>query len=478
VPETPSPKNRLRKSSDAPFFICLGVIGGTYVTLIVGILLADIAYIFSADQSQTVDLDFNRDDADRPIASGSLLTSQFDRYGLGVRCENDAGNRPTLINNFDQYLPAEDKQPTDDPLLSRDEQRAMLDKNLLVATRKPGGPDEKPRLDEPVQYVFSWKEPVQLKELRCVNIRGKSQLQVALYGKNGQEIGSRKLMANPAPVQLQKFQWKERPSGPVSRLVISLPPGGAITGLRFVWGGHVPSAWEARLPFLAKLIHSPFTKALSKPEIQYSIRLSLISCTITAILSLWVAIPIGYLMSRYRFFGHSLLDAILDIPIVLPPLVVGLSLLIAFQFLPVFVREIVVYEIPAVILAQFMVACAFAVRTMRATFDQIDVRHEHVALTLGCSRFQAFYRVVLPDASRGALTAATLAWARALGEFGPLLIFAGATRNKTEVLSTTVFLEMNVGDLGAAVAVSLIMVTGAVIVLIVARIWGTRSMAI
>ena len=183
-------------------------------------------------------------------------------------------------------------------------------------------------------------------------------------------------------------------------------------------------------------------------------------------------------MSRYRFFGHNLLDAILDIPIVLPPLVVGLSLLIAFQFLPVPLREWVVYEVPAVILAQFMVACAFAVRTMRATYEQIDVRREHVALTLGCTRFQAFSRVVLPQSSRGILTAATLAWARALGEFGPLLIFAGATRNKTEVLSTTVFLEMNVGDLGAAVAVSLIMVTGAVLVLIVARIWGTRASTI
>ena len=70
--------------------------------------------------------------------------------------------------------------------------------------------------------------------------------------------------------------------------------------------------------------------------------------------------------------GQNLLDAILDIPIVLPPLVVGLSLLILFQFAPVWLREAVVYEIPAVILAQFMVACAFAVRTMRATFDQID----------------------------------------------------------------------------------------------------------
>ena len=475
MPATPAPKNRVRKSSDIPFFLCLGIIGGTYVILIVGILLADIAYIFSADQSQAVDLDFNRDDADRAIASGSLLTNQFDRYGLAVQCQKDTGNRPTLINDFNQYLLADNEPQADDPLLSRDEQVAMLNKNLLVATMAPEG---KPHLDESIQYTFSWKEPIELKELRCLNIRGGSQLQVALYSKSGQEIGNRQLAANAAQVQLQKFQWKETPSGPVSRMVISLPPGGAITGLRFVWGGHIPSAWEARLPFLSRLIHSPFTKALAKPEIQYSIRLSLISCTITAILSLWVAIPIGYLMSRYRFFGHSLLDAILDIPIVLPPLVVGLSLLIAFQFLPVVIREIVVYEIPAVILAQFMVACAFAVRTMRATFDQIDVRHEHVALTLGCSRFQAFHRVVLPDASRGALTAATLAWARALGEFGPLLIFAGATRNKTEVLSTTVFLEMNVGDLGAAVAVSLIMVTGAVLVLIVARIWGTRSMAI
>ena len=75
-------------------------------------------------------------------------------------------------------------------------------------------------------------------------------------------------------------------------------------------------------------------------------------------------------------------------------------------------------------------------------------------------------------------TAATLAWARSLGEFGPLLVFAGATRNKTEVLSTTVFLELSIGDLEAAVAVSLIMVIAAVVVLVVARMWGTRSLSI
>jgi molybdate transport system permease protein len=264
----------------------------------------------------------------------------------------------------------------------------------------------------------------------------------------------------------------------VARLEVDLPCGGAVAELSFTWTGRVRSAWEREHPQLARLIHNPISASLAKPEIQYSIKLSLISSTITAILSLWTAIPIGYLLSRHQFPGRNFLDAVLDIPIVLPPLVVGISLLILFKFTPQWLREQVIYQIPAVIVAQFAVACAFAVRTMRATFDQIDARREQVALTLGCSRFQAFGMVVLPEASRGILTAGTLAWARALGEFGPLLIFAGATRNKTEVLSTTVFLELSIGDLGAAVAVSLIMVVAAVIVLIVARLWGSHSLTI
>jgi molybdate transport system permease protein len=237
--------------------------------------------------------------------------------------------------------------------------------------------------------------------------------------------------------------------------------------------------WLQRVPILRKLANNAMVAALAKPEIQYSIKLSLVSCTITAILSLWVAVPVGYLLSRYRFPGRNFIDAMLDVPIVLPPLVVGLSLLILFQFWPFRISsDWVVYQIPAVILAQFMVACAFAVRTMRATMDQIDPRCEQVALTLGCTRARAFSAVVLPEARRGMLTAGTLAWSRSLGEFGPLLVFAGATRYKTEVLSTTVFLELSIGDLEAAVAVSMIMVLAAVSVLMVARAWGTRDLAL
>ncbi|MBI3986207.1 MAG: ABC transporter permease subunit, partial [Lentisphaerae bacterium] len=113
--------------------------------------------------------------------------------------------------------------------------------------------------------------------------------------------------------------------------------------------------------------------------------------------------------------------------------------------------------------------------TMLVTFDQINPRCEDVARTLGCNRGQAFWRVALPDARRGILTAATLAWARALGEFGPILIFSGATRMRTEVLPTTVFLELSIGNIEAAVAVSLIMIAAAALVLGIARIFGLRA---
>lgn len=219
-------------------------------------------------------------------------------------------------------------------------------------------------------------------------------------------------------------------------------------------------------------------RALQSAEIRYAIRLSLVSCSLTTLLSLWVAVPIGYLMARLRFPGHRIVDAIFDIPIVLPPLVIGLSLLILFQTAPgrAFQKFIpVTYAVPSVVLAQFMVSCAFAVRTMRATFDHVSPRHEQVALTLGCTRSQAFWMVVLPEAQRGVLTAATLAWARALGEFGPILVFSGATRMKTEVLSTTVFLELSVGNLEAAVAVSLLMVAAAVVVLLLIRTQGAEG---
>ena len=94
---------------------------------------------------------------------------------------------------------------------------------------------------------------------------------------------------------------------------------------------------------------NPLTQALRSRDIQFSIKLSLVSCTLTTLLSLWVAIPIGYLMSRFKFRGKAFIDTLLDIPVVLPPLVVGLSLLILFRYVPDWLSDAVVYKWPAVV---------------------------------------------------------------------------------------------------------------------------------
>ncbi len=229
--------------------------------------------------------------------------------------------------------------------------------------------------------------------------------------------------------------------------------------------------------FLADGLFSPGEALafLNTPPIRYALALTLGSTVLTAILSVLFAVPIGYIMSRFRFPGKNFLDALLDVPIVLPPLVVGLALLLFFMTPIGQAIESVIpvtYAIPSVVLAQLTVAAAFAVRLMRSVFEQIDPRCEQVALTLGCSPGQAFRKVVLPQAASGIVTAWTLAWARALGEFGPVLLFAGATRFRTEVLPTTIFLEMSVGNLEGAVAISILMVLVAMIVLILIRAGG------
>ena len=124
-----------------------------------------------------------------------------------------------------------------------------------------------------------------------------------------------------------------------------------------------------------------------------------------------------------------------------------------------------------------MVACAFATRAMRISFDQIPQRYEKVALTLGCNRAKAFRLVVMPQAKQGILAAGTLAWARALGEFGPILVFAGSTRMHTEVLPTSVYLEIQAGNLKGALAVSIIMIVAAAGVLATLSPHGNETTA-
>ena len=272
------------------------------------------------------------------------------------------------------------------------------------------------------------------------------------------------------------------------------PPTGSLKNVRprsdvdfFLFTGVISAIYVGLIAILilADLRYTSlqdFREAIAKPEIQAAFWLTIQTCTIAAVMSIWVATPLGYLLSRHRFPGNWLVDTLIDIPIVLPPLVLGLSLLILFHLpingweLEAWFREDVgfpvTYRWPAVVLAQFAVSCAFAVRTMRVAFDQIDRRPEDVARTLGCTRFESFLYIALPQSLRGMTAAFTIAWARALGEFGPILVFAGATRFRTEVLSTTVFLELSIGNLEAAVAVSLLMVAMAMVILLILRFLG------
>ncbi len=192
--------------------------------------------------------------------------------------------------------------------------------------------------------------------------------------------------------------------------------------------------------------------ALDSQEIRYSIGLSLVSCTTSALLAVLLAVPVGYLLSRGHFAGNSLLATLLDIPIVLPPMVVGLCLLIFFRTPAGQMIERIIpftYTAAGVVLAQFVIGAAFAIRTMKGVFDHLSSRPEDVAMTLGCSRGQAVWLVTLPAARRGVFAAFSIAWARGLGRIRP---HSGLRRRhahfKTEVLPTSIFTRTQRRPLG------------------------------
>lgn len=214
-------------------------------------------------------------------------------------------------------------------------------------------------------------------------------------------------------------------------------------------------------------------------EVLAAVRLTVIASLITLSLVVLFSVPIGYALSRYRFPGHSIADTIVDLPIVLPPVVIGVALLVFFGtaagrwieqlgFNP--------HSIKGIVLCQFLVSASYAIRSAKSAFDAVDQRLEHLALTLGCSHFQAFGRVALPLARNGLIAGAIVAWARAVGVFGPLMVFVGSVRLKTEVMPTTVYLELTIGRLEVALAVGVIMVASAAVALIaVRRLAGGRK---
>ncbi len=222
-----------------------------------------------------------------------------------------------------------------------------------------------------------------------------------------------------------------------------------------------------------KLPAGGFWKVLTSREVVASIRLSLITSLVTLMLVMLFAVPIGYALSRYRFPGHVIANTIVDVPIVLPPVVIGVSLL-AFFGTPLggLIKKGLRYgnwsltSAIGIVLCQFLVSVSYAIRSNKAAFDSVDHRLEQVALSLGCTPWQAFWRVTMPLARNGLLAGSIMAWARAIGVFGPLMVFVG-TSERVLVMPTTIWLELSVGNIAVSLSVAIVMLVLACAALVV-----------
>jgi molybdate transport system permease protein len=222
------------------------------------------------------------------------------------------------------------------------------------------------------------------------------------------------------------------------------------------------------------------TTVLTSRFIRHALWMSIWTSFAATFVALLFAVPMGYALSRFQFPGRLFADTIVDLPIVFPPLVAGLTLLVFFSqtSLGRWIQEDLglefVFQPKGIVLCQFLVAASFAIRSARTAFDSVDRRHEDVALTLGCTQWESFYRVSLPLARNGIIAGGILTWARAFGLFGPLMIFVGSFRGRTEVLSTTVFLEQSVGNLEVALAIALLLIFMALVAITMIRLLNAR----
>lgn len=204
-------------------------------------------------------------------------------------------------------------------------------------------------------------------------------------------------------------------------------------------------------------------ESLTSPEILFAVNLSLITSVISTVLCVVAAVPVAYSLARFSFPGRGIVNSIFNIPLALPPLVAGMALLI-FYGPSTFGRMLsasgldVIYTPLGIVIALFFVNLPYMVRVTRSAFETINPRYEHVARTLGCTEWGAFRQVTLPLARKGLLAGLIITWSKSIGEFGAVLMLAGATQMKTETLPIALYLNISTGDLDLAIAASVILI--------------------
>lgn len=232
------------------------------------------------------------------------------------------------------------------------------------------------------------------------------------------------------------------------------------------------------VPFAGLLVMAPWTdlpSILTEPAVLGALRLSLECATAATLISILLGVPLAWALARIERRGMGVLRALVTLPLVLPPVVGGVALLLAFGRTGLLGRHLAQWTgvtLPfttiAVVIAETFVAMPFLVTTMEGAFRTSDRGFEEAARTLGASRFTTFRRVTLPLVAPSFVAGTVLCWARALGEFGATITFAGNFPGTTQTMPLAVYLAMET-DPDAAIALSLLLLAVCVAVLVALR---------
>jgi molybdate transport system permease protein len=214
--------------------------------------------------------------------------------------------------------------------------------------------------------------------------------------------------------------------------------------------------------------------------LRQAIGLSMATTTVTMVIVVALGTPLAYLLARRRFPGAAAIEALVDLPIVLPPAVAGIALLVAFGRNGLVGRWLadagvtVGFTTIAVVMAQVFVSAPFYVIAARGGFARVDRDVEAAAADLGATPGQVFWTVTLPLIAPSLIAGAVLAWARALGEFGATIMFAGNFPGVTQTMPLAIYGRFGAGDLSTALLLSVVLLIASLIVLLGVRITGGR----
>ncbi|MBO2465956.1 molybdate ABC transporter permease subunit [Actinomadura violacea] len=232
------------------------------------------------------------------------------------------------------------------------------------------------------------------------------------------------------------------------------------------------------LPLAGLLARAPWSTLgtrLGQGQVLEALRLSLVSATLSTGVCLLLGVPLAWVLARASFPGLGLVRALVTVPLVLPPVVGGVALLLALgrrglvgAWLDSAFGITLPFTTAAVVIAETFVAMPFLVISVEGALRAADLRYEEAAATLGAGRWTIFRRVTLPLVAPGVAAGAVLCWARALGEFGATITFAGNFPGRTQTMPLAVYLALQ-NDPQAAIVLSLVLLAVSVAVLAAMR---------